>query len=318
MISVVIPLYNKGPYVRRAIESVLNQTYTDFELVVVDDGSTDGGDQIVEGFTDPRICLIRQKNAGAATARNTGIQAVQGEWVAFLDADDIWLPHNLSMQMKLLDAHPDVSWSAGFFDYRESNESLLKNKLSEQVKQLIHNHIIDDAILILPYGCINTDTVIIKRDVFNIVGMMDATLRTGEDLDLWIRIAIKFPKIAYCETSVAEYYFQTADSLMTSAEAASETGYNRARQFIDRAKEYSISLNSQQKASIEQLCRRLLHVQFIGLILQNHRKMAQTLAAENKSLIGKYWYYMILAKMPTALIKSIISLKKILRYIAKA
>ena len=90
MISVVIPLYNKEKYIKRAIESVLNQTFQKFEIIVVNDGSTDKSAEIVQNIKDPRIRLINQKNAGVSAARNRGIQEAKYEYIAFLDADDFW------------------------------------------------------------------------------------------------------------------------------------------------------------------------------------------------------------------------------------
>jgi len=94
-VSVIVPLFNKAPYIERALSSVAAQTYRDFELIVVDDGSTDEGPRIVEAFTDLPIHLIRQENAGPGAARNRGLELAQGELVAFLDADDEWLSNYL-------------------------------------------------------------------------------------------------------------------------------------------------------------------------------------------------------------------------------
>jgi hypothetical protein len=115
--SVIIPLYNKAPYIQRALDSVLAQTFRDFELIVVDDGSTDGGAEIVARCSDPQVRIIRQSNAGPGAARNRGLSAAQGELVAFLDADDEWLPEFLARATAHLDHHPEVAAiSMGYSD----------------------------------------------------------------------------------------------------------------------------------------------------------------------------------------------------------
>ncbi len=104
-VSVIIPLYNKAPYVRRALNSVAAQTFRDFELIVVDDGSTDEGAKVVESYEDSRVRLLRQPNAGPGAARNRGVEEARGELVAFLDADDEWTPDYLSESVRLLDEY---------------------------------------------------------------------------------------------------------------------------------------------------------------------------------------------------------------------
>lgn len=117
MVSVIIPLYNKAPYIQRALYSVFAQTFHDFELIVVDDGSTDGGGDIVACCDDPRVRLIRQENAGPGAARNRGLDEAQGELVAFLDADDEWLPEFLARTSEYLQSHANVATiSMGYLD----------------------------------------------------------------------------------------------------------------------------------------------------------------------------------------------------------
>src|SRR5437667_8237163 len=118
-VSVIVPLFNKAPYIERALSSVAAQTHRDFELIVVDDGSTDEGPRIVEAFTDLPIHLISQENAGPGAARNRGLELAQGELVAFLDADDEWLPNYLSESVRLLDEYgPGVAAiTSGYFEH---------------------------------------------------------------------------------------------------------------------------------------------------------------------------------------------------------
>jgi len=118
-VSVIVPLYNKAPYVRRALDSVAAQTFGDFELIVVDDGSTDEGASVVESFGDGRVRLIRQENTGPGAARNRGINEARGEVLAFLDADDEWLPTYLEEGLRALDAAgPSVAAATcGYFEH---------------------------------------------------------------------------------------------------------------------------------------------------------------------------------------------------------
>jgi len=104
-VSVVIPLYNKARYINRCLRSICAQTFSDFELIVVDDGSSDGGGQIARAFGDARIRVIQQQNAGPGAARNRGLAEAQGEYIAFLDADDEWMPGYLARAVTALDTH---------------------------------------------------------------------------------------------------------------------------------------------------------------------------------------------------------------------
>ena len=111
-ISVVIPAYNAEQHIGRAIDSVLAQTRPADEIIVIDDGSTDATAEVIRSFGD-RVTLIQQKNAGVSVARNTGIEAATGDWIAFLDADDEWLPEKLKRQAEHLSRNPDLRWTTG-------------------------------------------------------------------------------------------------------------------------------------------------------------------------------------------------------------
>ncbi len=118
-VSVIVPLYNKAPYVLRSLDSIRAQTFTSFEVIVVDDGSTDGGDRLVDAYPDERFRLVRQQNAGPGAARNRGIGCARGEFLAFLDADDVWFPGYLEHSLAALteQAPEAAAVSSGYIDY---------------------------------------------------------------------------------------------------------------------------------------------------------------------------------------------------------
>jgi glycosyl transferase family 2 len=123
-VSVVVPLYNKAPTIQRTLDSILGQTFADFELIVVDDGSTDGGAEVVEGCRDPRVRLIRQSNAGPGAARNRALAEANGQYAAFLDADDEWLPQFLHKSIALLEQFPQAAMVAsGYFHHPEGEST---------------------------------------------------------------------------------------------------------------------------------------------------------------------------------------------------
>ena len=205
--SVVIPLYNKAPYVANAIESVLSQTFTDFELIIVDDGSKDNSAEIaaqaIEGHAKCR--LIRQNNAGVSTARNNGVVASQGDYLCFLDADDWWAPNFLEEMAKLTTEFPD----AGIYgtNYIIVNETKRKTRVSPIgveagfEKGYINYCQVYAKTLAMPLW---TGAVCIPRKVFEEAKGFNPQLKMGEDFDLWIRIAIRH-KVAFLNKPLAFY-----------------------------------------------------------------------------------------------------------------
>lgn len=189
--SVIIPLYNKAPYIRKTIESVLGQTLGDYELVIVDNGSNDGSSEIVAGFRDPRIRIVQlEENVGVSNARNKGVSLSISPYITFLDADDWWEPSFLEEMAKLIARHPD----AGIYG---TSYYIVKNGQKRVAPIGVDNGFTEGEInycqvyaktLCMPLTSI---TVAIPRAVFNVTGGFKPNLKLGEDFDLWIRIALK-------------------------------------------------------------------------------------------------------------------------------
>lgn len=210
--SVIIPLYNKAPYVARAIDSVLAQTFTDFELVIVDDGSKDDSytlaDKAIEGHE--QCHLYRQQNTGVSVARNNAVALSQGEYLCFLDADDWWAPSFLEEMFKLINALPD----AGIYgtNYTIVNETKRKTRVAnigvEQgfEKGYINYCKVYAKTLVMPLW---TGAVCMPRRVFEEMRGFPQGIKLGEDFMLWIRVALKY-KVAFLNKPLS-YYNQDVD-----------------------------------------------------------------------------------------------------------
>lgn len=184
-ISVVIPAYNAEKYIEETLDSVRAQTFSDYEILVVDDGSTDRTVQIASGYDG--VQLLLQKNRGAAAARNTGIRAARGAYVAFLDADDIWFPSKLEKQVAHLRAHPLTEWT--YTDALVFDEATRRTIC--RIGKRIHLHEGDILQPLLLRCFIASATPVVKRSVLVDAGLFDETRqrRVIEDWSLWLRIA---------------------------------------------------------------------------------------------------------------------------------
>lgn len=189
MISVVIPLYNKGPFVDRALKSVQAQTLTDWELIVVDDGSTDNGPVIVESCGDTRVRLVRQANAGVSAARNHGVSLAGSDYVAFLDADDYWAPTHLQHLQEAIEQLPDcVAWASAYYVVPESGQPRLIRLPADQSGRIVE--LTDYFAQIRSYEPpIHSSAILVKRDVMLALGGFPLGVSVGEDIVMWSRLA---------------------------------------------------------------------------------------------------------------------------------
>jgi len=202
-ISAVIPLYNKAPYIGRALDSVLAQERLPEEIIVIDDGSTDGGGDLVKQFKDPAIRLVRQENQGISAARNLGISLAKGELIAFLDADDVWKPGFLKVISEMRELYPQAGIYATAYDIinpQGRRETLNFKLLPAHCEQGLINNFFHNGI---PQPIL-TSAVVIPKSIFNEIGGFQGE-NLGQDLDMWIRIGIGYP-VAWNRTILATYH----------------------------------------------------------------------------------------------------------------
>lgn len=206
--SVVVPLYNKRPYIRRTVDSILNQIFKDFELIVVDDGSTDDSIETLADILDSRLKIIHQDNRGVGAARNTGIAMAIANWIALIDADDIWAPDHLAELARIADRYPD----AGLL-----STSNIETDFAKQT--FVIDHTQSEAIRIIDYfieaskriGVVHSSAAAIRRDVFKNLGGFTFA-RAGEDLEYWARIALHYP--VAISSKATSFYFRGTGGVM--------------------------------------------------------------------------------------------------------
>ena len=180
-VSVIIPVYNGEKYIREAIDSVLNQSYKDFEVIVIDDGSKDNTLRIIKRY-NRKIRWKSQENKGQASAINEGIKMAKGEYIAYLDADDVCLSERLKIEAKYLDEHPNVGLVySGFYQINSTGE------IQRVIRAHPHN-----SFLLLQKNYIGRSTVMHRKECLDKVGLFDETISGDDDWDMWIRISEQF------------------------------------------------------------------------------------------------------------------------------
>jgi glycosyltransferase involved in cell wall biosynthesis len=187
-VSVVIPAYNAMKYLPETLESVLKQTFSDFEVTIVNDGSNDNICEWSKQITDTRIRLISQHNQEASSARNTGILNSTGEYIAFLDADDIWEPTKLEKQVNYLDTHPLVGLVDVWTTLIDENGNFTNKIISNNIEGNVRKTVIEVCNTFIASG----SSPMIRRACVEKVGLFDVDIKFGEDMDMWIRIAIHY------------------------------------------------------------------------------------------------------------------------------
>jgi len=201
-VSIIIATYNCANYISDAIDSVLKQTYSDYEIIVVDDGSTDKTKEVLKKYNNI-IKYLYQDNQGPGIARNKAIENSTGEYFAFLDADDMWFPDRLAIGVKILDEEPEVGLVHGY-DINILGNGKLTNINNKNKKRILSGYIADN--LLLRKVHINGGTVLFRRECIEKIGHLDENLsKIGlEDRDLWYRIAREY-KVKFVDKPLAYY-----------------------------------------------------------------------------------------------------------------
>ena len=263
IVSIIMPLYNKRPYIRRAIESLQQQTFADWELIIIDDGSTDGSTAEIP-LNDKRIRLLQQENAGPAAARNRGIREARREFITFLDADDYYYPQKLQEEMILLRKERRAKWMISAFDREENNETTLHRFYdidgSELDAQVL---LVDNALCQLSMrGILHIDGLCVHRQLLLNLGGFNEDMRCFEITELMIRCALEQPKVLvysrplFRVVDVPDSAFKVSSHRIDSMKQMGESLYNLSLRYP----EYSQILTTISRKSLLSHVTNLIHL----------------------------------------------------------
>lgn len=297
LVSVVLPAHNCAAFVGQAVESLWAQRDPDLEVIVVDDGSTDSTLEVLRSYAD-RIVLVSQPNGGVSSARNRGLATATGDWVAFLDADDVWAPSKLALQRAATIDHPGVALV--FSSFRlvdEANRCLVPDAVRTYYRvfknhrltwteifaeQLTHSGALRGPRVYAGdcYGSlflgnfIKTSTVMARRDVLEALGGFDPSLSTEEDYDLWLRLALEH-RVAYVDAPLADIRRRTGQ--LTSGENAVLVAWNAAT-VVERT-----AARATHRIPASEVSRRLAdahrNLARVALFAGDHRRARQSALA---------------------------------------
>lgn len=240
LISVIVPVFNGEITIRDTIESVLNQTFSDFELITIDDGSQDSSLDIISQIPDSRIKVFSYSNAGLAASRNRGLAQASGEYISFIDADDLWTQDKLEAQLNALLANPQAGVAYSWTDYIDESSQFLRRGSHISV----NGDVLEALLLVnLLENCSNP---LIRREAINSVGNFDESLPAAQDWDMWLRLAARYhfivvrsPQIVYrvSSSSMSANVFRLEAATLQVFEKA----YNQAPESLQHLKRYSLA-----------------------------------------------------------------------------
>ena len=201
-VAVIIPAYNQSQYLRQAIQSVLDQTFIDWEAVIVDDGSSDDTRNVAHSFTDSRVRYIYQENRGLSAARNTGIRSSAAPYLSFLDSDDMFLPEKLALLLDALEQQPELGMVAG--------QAIPVDEYNQRVGKIMDTPLPQQPERLLLGNPLHVGSVLLRRSWQEQAGFFDESLRSYEDWDMWLRLSVLGCRMSYVNKPVSLYRFHTA------------------------------------------------------------------------------------------------------------
>ncbi len=293
--SVIIPLYNKENFIEATLKSVLNQSFTDFEILIINDGSTDKSAEKIIEFKDSRIRLFSKENGGASSARNYGIEKAQSNYITFIDADDYWYPNFLEEMYLSINNFPDQKVFSAAIEI-ETSKNVIPAVYSIQKKNDFE--IVNYFSASLKESVIWTSCAVFHKSIFESVGLFDTTIKSGQDTDLWIRIGLIYP-ILFSWKILARYVYD-ANSLSKNQSLI----YGK----INFSKFEKLEIRNPDLKKFLDLNRCSLAIRLkINRNQINYKELYQAINLKNLSTKKR-----ILLVLPAFVLKNLVQLQKIL------
>lgn len=298
--SVIIPLYNKESYIGKTLNCVMNQSFSDFEVIIVNDGSTDGSVDIVKQINDGRIRLFHQENQGVSVARNKGMELAESDYFCFLDADDEWTGNYLENLFTTIEKFPGAGMYCSRYKTRIGTEKYTHCNLID-IPESYEGYIKDFFRSSFVNRVAHTSAVTINKKTFLSLGGFDKEASNGEDLDYWIRIALRYP-VVICKDITVVYNF------LHNKESLSRTKYHHKR-FSDLEK-----FSEEEKKNIS--LKKILDLYRIEYALHFHivgnktKKVALLREVNPENIIPKVKY---LLSMPPKVLRILLFIKRYLK-----
>jgi len=306
-ISVIIPLYNKEDYILRAINSVLNQSFSDFELLVIDDGSTDRSIELLSSVSDSRLSIYNHSNSGVSYTRNKGFELASTGLVAFLDADDLWKENFLDTIINLSVKYPHAGAYSTCYERVTPNGEIRNVNIFALDDIEGEDGIIPNFFKMALYEmAVNSSVIAVKKSVFEKIGGFLDGIKHGEDLEYFGRIALNYP-IAYSKKIEGIYSVDIEDSVSTLAD-------DYEMPIIDLYKDYKrdANLNTDQEYYLEEYINRIRLDKCFWALMKGKGALAKKLLkdSENTELFKEKWSrYNLISKIPYALYMAFRKLK---------
>lgn len=293
-ISIAIPLFNKRSYIADSLASIAAQSFSDYEIVVVDDGSTDGSAAVVEALNLPSVKLIMQSNAGVSAARNRCLAESSSDFVAFLDADDIWRKDHLKHLWGLHLAHPDARLLAN--SYYEVSDTTARDLGSLDVSYRNISDFIAEAVA--GQSPVFTSASMVHRDSCLSIGGFEVGESRGEDIDLWIRMGLRFP------VAMSDYIgclYRRVDNSLTTSRTLTEPdiAMRRIAEILDRSED----LGSSRKRDLKELYNRIAIANATDCLVHGRTEAASmflALASDTRLFKRRWLLAKILCSMPSS------------------